>query len=62
MSEINKSKMKKMFLIVVTVFLNLGLFSCTPDAVIQQENVPQACCGEDIIIPPPPPPPPPDGD
>jgi len=54
--------MKKIVLIVVTVFLNLGLFSCTPDAIVQQEKAPQACCGEDIVIPPPPPPPPPDGD
>ena len=42
-----------------TVFLNMALFSCTPNAI--ESNVPTAteeedCCGNGGNIPPPPPP------
>ncbi len=46
--------MKKIYLIMFTVFLNIGMFSCTPTNNID-DNSPQACCGDDIPIPPPPP-------
>ena len=49
--------MKKIALILFTVFLNLGLFSCTPQAISEEINNEQACCGDDGHIPPPPPPP-----
>ena len=57
--------MKRLFLIALTVFLNVAFFSCTPlddedeyqELVTNQED----CCGEGEIIPPPPPPPPTDG-
>jgi len=52
--------MKKIALLLVTVFLNLGLFSCTPETVAEQSN-PLACCDEEGNIPPPPPPPEGDG-
>lgn len=45
--------MKKITLILFTVFLNIGLYSCTPE-VIKENTMPQACCGEDIPFPPPP--------
>ncbi|QRM90576.1 hypothetical protein FG167_15490 [Lacinutrix sp. WUR7] len=55
--------MKKIYVILFTVFLNVGLFSCTPTSM--QEQVPSStgeCCGEDgDLEPPPPPPPPPEG-
>lgn len=41
-----------------TGFLILGSISCTPEAVLQDTNEPQARCGDDLPIPPPPPPPP----
>lgn len=44
-----------------TVFLNAGLYSCTPEAVTGEIN-PQACCDGGENIPPPPPPPPTGGD
>ena len=50
--------MKKIVILLFTVFLNLGLYSCTPE-VVEEEITPQACCDEDGNIPPPPPPPPP---
>tara|TARA_R110002167_G_scaffold247308_7_gene452909 strand:- start:355 stop:519 length:165 start_codon:yes stop_codon:yes gene_type:complete len=51
--------MKKIYVILFTVFLNLGLFSCTPDSISEGELQIQACCGGDNgDIPPPPPPPP----
>ena len=61
--------MKKTFLIIVTVFLNLSLFSCSEaDDFLTDENQgvevleeTQACCGEEEEILPPPPPPPPTG-
>lgn len=43
------------------VFLNLGFQSCTPQALNEDLQTPQACCDEDGDIPPPPPPPPPGG-
>ncbi|WP_452228284.1 MULTISPECIES: hypothetical protein [unclassified Lacinutrix] len=52
--------MKKIYVILLTVFLNVALFSCTPTSI--QEDAPTAtvdCCDEDGDIDPPPPPPPP---
>jgi len=50
--------MKKIYLIILTVFLNMALFSCTPQAIegngataIEEE---QCCDEDDLIIPPPP--------
>lgn len=51
--------MKKIALIILTVFLNIGIQSCTPQEL--NENTQQACCGDDGEILPPPPPPPPGG-
>ncbi|WP_338357070.1 hypothetical protein [Yeosuana marina] len=53
--------MKKIVLIILTVFLNIALHSCTPQAI--SGNTPAAtedgdCCGDGGDIPPPPPPPP----
>lgn len=57
--------MKRLFLIALTVFLNVTFFSCTSldeDAEYQQqEALEQGCCGTGEN-PPPPPPPPPTGD
>lgn len=41
-----------------TVLLNIAFYSCTPQSLSDETNVPQACCGEDDPILPPPPPPP----
>ncbi|PZW40455.1 hypothetical protein LX95_01518 [Mesonia algae] len=45
--------MKKIYVIVVTVFLNITLFSCTPQQMDEQQN-PRAtkCCDEEGDIPP----------
>ena len=60
----NSIKMKKIYVIVLTVFLNLAFFSCTPEALEDQVlNTEQAtdsddetpCCDEDGDIDPPPP-------
>lgn len=51
--------MKKLSIIIFTVFLNLAFFSCNPESIVD-EAIPQACCGEEGNIPPPPPPPPTD--
>jgi hypothetical protein len=55
--------MKKIFIILFTVFLNIAFFSCNPER-IADDLAPQACCGEEgnILPPPPPPPPPASGD
>jgi hypothetical protein len=53
--------MKKIAIIIFAVFLNMGLFSCTPQSITEDLQTPQACCGDDGDIPPPPPPPPPGG-
>tara|TARA_B100001765_G_C19484540_1_gene330586 strand:+ start:362 stop:529 length:168 start_codon:yes stop_codon:yes gene_type:complete len=53
--------MKKLFIMLVTVFLISGITSCTPEQLHSQDKQPEACCGENDPIPPPPPPPPPDG-
>jgi len=50
--------MKKLYLLLFTVFLNLVFFSCTPQEISDNSNTAQACCGEGGDIPPPPPPPP----
>ncbi|MDD7887111.1 hypothetical protein [Flavivirga sp. 57AJ16] len=52
--------MKKIYLIMFTVFLNLGLFSCSPQTNTDGENPeaieePADCCGNGGDIPPPPP-------
>ncbi|MEZ4809402.1 MAG: hypothetical protein R2819_03505 [Allomuricauda sp.] len=50
--------MTKTYLILFTVFLNIMLFSCTPDSIAEEDVNPVACCGGDGgDIPPPPPPP-----
>lgn len=53
--------MKKIYLILLTVFLNLAFFSCTPNSINEDSETPQACCDEDGDLLPPPPPPPPGG-
>ncbi|WP_165605777.1 hypothetical protein [Flavivirga aquatica] len=47
--------MKKITLIILTVFLNVGLFSCSPETVTENNNPQeQLCCDEEgPIIPPP---------
>ena len=45
--------MKKIVLITLTVFLNIGMFSCTPNAVSEGEQATVDCCGDDVPIPPP---------
>lgn len=55
--------MKKIILILVTVILNVFLFSCSSDEILEEgilDNLeaPQACCDQEEDIPPPPPPPP----
>lgn len=50
--------MKKIYLIVFTVFLNVAVFSCSPENTASEniEEVEVPCCGDDgDIIPPPPP-------
>jgi hypothetical protein len=47
--------MNKINLIMITVFLILGMTSCTPERISEGFN-PQACCGEEFPLPPPPPP------
>jgi len=51
--------MKKIIIILLTIFLNIGLYSCTPQALNEDLQTPQACCGDEGELPPPPPPPPP---
>ena len=48
-----ENKMQKLYVIIITGFLILGTFSCTPEKVFEDFN-PQACCGEELPIPPPP--------
>ncbi len=52
--------MKKIYVIIFTVFLNMAFHSCTPQGI--SDNAPAAteedCCGDGSPIPPPPPPPP----
>ncbi|MBU2920705.1 hypothetical protein KO504_05090 [Winogradskyella psychrotolerans] len=48
--------MKKIYVIVFTVFLSTAFFSCNPESLVD-EIAPQACCDEGEDIPPPPPPP-----
>lgn len=55
--------MKKIYLILFTVFLNSALFSCTPTSIVEDGVKSTICCGEDgDIVPPPPPPPPTEGE
>lgn len=56
--------MKKIYLLLLTVILNLGLQSCTPVSLGDENSnfiISETCCDEDGDIPPPPPPPPPVG-
>ncbi len=57
--------MKRLFLIILTVFLNVSFFSCTSLDEDEYENpsqiLTQGCCGDGETDPPPPPPPPPGG-
>ena len=48
--------MKKIYVIVFTVFLSMALFSCNPERLVG-DSAPQACCDQGEDIPPPPPPP-----
>lgn len=57
MSNFNNTKMKKIYIITLTVFLNCVLFSCTPENLSDEINTTQLCCGQDGDIDPPPPPP-----
>ena len=50
--------MKKVFIVLFTVILNVAFFSCTPENLAEDEVELQACCGNGEDIPPPPPPPP----
>lgn len=50
--------MKKIHLILFTLFLNTALFSCTPTALSELDKNAedgQECCGNGGDIPPPPP-------
>ncbi|MBL4888160.1 MAG: hypothetical protein JKZ03_06880 [Flavobacteriaceae bacterium] len=46
--------MKKLYLILFTVFLNLALFSCTPESINGETEEQQACCEKEETPPPPP--------
>lgn len=50
--------MKKLYLLLFTVFLNLAFFSCTPNSIEGNGSTvaEEGCCGDDVPIPPPPPP------
>jgi len=50
--------MKKISFLLFTVFLTMGIVSCTPTSIVDDAQTPQACCGDDGEIPPPLPPPP----
>jgi hypothetical protein len=49
------NKMKKIYLILLTVFLNMALFSCTPQAISEtgKATTEQATTGDDGEILPP---------
>ncbi|MGB3342682.1 MAG: hypothetical protein WBA61_02100 [Aequorivita sp.] len=44
--------MKTIFSICLFGLLSTGLLSCTPEAVNNDSNYPQACCGDDLNVPP----------
>ncbi len=47
---------------MLTVFLNMAFYSCTPTSISDDGQVSaEDCCGNEGEIPPPPPPPPGDG-
>ncbi len=50
--------MKKIYIVVTAIILNMAYLSCTPQQLSDKSAIPQACCGEEGTIPPPPPPPP----
>jgi hypothetical protein len=47
--------MKKLYLIIFMIFLNVILFSCTPESISEDINEVGLCCGDDGNLPPPPP-------
>ena len=49
--------MKKIHLIIFTVFLNIALYSCTPQAISDTNSIEteEDCCGNGGNIPPTPP-------
>lgn len=49
------NKMKKIHLLIFTVFLNIAMFSCTSQSLAEENPSPQACCGDDGELKPPPP-------
>lgn len=55
--------MNKIYLLLLTVFLNLAFFSCNPTSLTDDALIEQAdnCCDEEGDILPPPPPPPSQG-
>lgn len=53
--------MKRLFLIILALFINVSFFSCTSlddDLEYQNQVETQDCCGDGETDPPPPPPPP----
>lgn len=44
--------MKKIYLIMFTVFLNIASISCSPEGLAEDNPKSQACCGHDNNIPP----------
>ena len=46
-SILNYNKMKKIFLILFTVFLNMSFFSCTPNSISEDLDTVQTQIGED---------------
>lgn len=63
-SSKNFIKMKKVYLAILAVFLNMFLFSCTKEDVADTETLYHTVAteGDDSNPPPPPPPPPPPGE
>ena len=56
LSILKTNRMKKLYIVIVVVVLNLSYFSCTPQHLSDEKPSTQACCGDDIPIYPPPPP------
>jgi len=50
--------MKKVYILLLAIVLNIALYSCTKPGVAEEGFLIEACCGDDGDIPPPPPPPP----
>ncbi|MCK0125739.1 hypothetical protein MWU76_15215 [Gelidibacter sp. F2691] len=47
--------MKKIYVMIFTLVLNMALSSCTPQSLADENLNLQACCGDDGEITPPPP-------